>query len=65
MTPVELCEFVDSLSTPVSHMHDSHASHLLLELSSLSYNLAEGGDVEISEVREALYSLYQYMYKVI
>ena len=61
MTPAELCEFVDSLSTPVAILKDSHASHLLLELSSLTYDLAEGGDTEIHEVKLAITVLQEYI----
>ena len=61
MTPAELCEFVDSLSTPVAILKDPHASHLLLEVSSLCYDLAEGGDTEMYEVKVALSVLQEYI----
>ena len=61
MTPIELCEFVDNLSTPVANLKDSHASHLLLEVSSLSYDIAEGGDIEMHEVNLALSVLQEYI----
>ena len=61
MTPAEICEFVDSLSTPISKMKDSHASHLLLEVSSLSYNLVEEGGSDINEVKLALSVLQEYI----
>jgi len=61
MTPAELCEFVDSLSTPVANLKDSHASHLLLEASSLCYDLAEGGNTKMHQVKLALSVLQEYI----
>ena len=52
MTPAELCEIVDGLHKPILDLKDPHATHLLLELSSLCYSLAEGGDVEIEMVKK-------------
>ena len=37
-------------------------SHLLLELSTLSYDLAEGGNTEMHEVKVALSVLYEYIF---
>lgn len=65
MTPVELCEFVDGLNTPILNLKDPHATHLLLELSSLCYSLAEGGDVEIEMVKNAFLVLQDYIFNKI
>lgn len=65
MTPVELCEFVDGLHKPILDLKDPHATHLLLELSSLCYSLAEGGDTEIEIVKDAFLVLQDYIFNKI
>ena len=53
----DVCMKVDSLAEPVAALECEIATHALMVLSSLSYNLLEGGADDNAELLEAMSDL--------
>ena len=53
----DVCMKVDSLAEPVAVLECEIATHALMVLSSLSYNLLEGGADDTAELLEAMSDL--------
>ena len=53
----DVCMQVDSLAEPVAALQCEIATHALMVLSSLSYNLLEGGADDTTELLEAMSDL--------
>ena len=53
----DVCMKVDSLAEPVAVLECEIATHALMVLSSLSYNLLEGGADDTTELLEAMSDL--------
>ena len=53
----DVCMKVDSLAEPVAALECEIATHALMVLSSLSYNMLEGGADDTAELVEAMSDL--------
>ena len=58
----DVCMKVDSLAEPVAALECEIATHALMVLSSLSYNMLEGGADDTTELLEAMSDLVDALY---